>query len=447
QRIAADRWLAVLIPHDDLRRLVKPSLAVRYPYSYTAISVAATTATPDRMCTECAPAAAAAAELLYHNLGLGTHRSFPQSLQQQNTPLPMATEEQPLPSPEEATVDHEAPHQLDAARIVRGLRNSAGYWRNLFSCPSDEEKRLSDDPERLIPDPEAEVMAHVATKCAQIGAGFGLLSSSLAALALRRPHLYRKALSPAWTLGGLVILTPFMWYSRMVRGGVDYEGFLDRAYRIRFNTNQVITDRCALIGAAIGGGLGPIQGLGMARGMVLGFLTGTFGAGLYNNFEAIESKVVGRPVSALRDGSCSGGPPIADGERLVDGPGLVYTSGDSQRRPAYNARPSMLGTAQSPIVYTSPPPNHHRMVPGTITHHAGVPSSAGQQRYYDPRQGLQKYSAVEPVVPAQGESKGSRHHPGAPPPGYVRVASHSRPGEYTYYCPAKDTRYATVEMA
>ncbi|KAF4730857.1 hypothetical protein FOZ63_027271 [Perkinsus olseni] len=220
----------------------------------------------------------------------------------------MATEEQPSPSPEEVTVEHEAPHQLDAARIVRGLRNSAGgttelrYWRNLFSCPSDEEKKLSDDPERLIPDPEAEVMAHVATKCAQIGAGFGLLSSSLAALALRRPHLYRKALSPAWTLGGLVILTPFMIdlrrYGRMVRGGVDYEGFLDRAYRIRFNPNQVITDRCALIGAAIGGGLGPIQGLGMARGMVLGFLTGTFGAGLYNNFEAIESKVVGRPVSA-----------------------------------------------------------------------------------------------------------------------------------------------------
>mmetsp|Transcript_20081 Transcript_20081/g.16788 ORF Transcript_20081/g.16788 Transcript_20081/m.16788 type:complete len:101 (-) Transcript_20081:123-425(-) len=85
-----------------------------------------------------------------------------------------------------------------------------------------------------------------------------------------------------------------MWYGKMVRGNVDYEGFLDRAYRIRYNATQVNTDRCALVGAAIGGGLGPVQGIGLGRGSVLGFITGTLGAGIYNNWDAIEKKMVGR---------------------------------------------------------------------------------------------------------------------------------------------------------
>ncbi|KAF4665358.1 hypothetical protein FOZ61_010991 [Perkinsus olseni] len=167
QRIAADRWLAVLIPHDDLRRLMKPSLAVRYLYSYTVISLAATTATPGRMCCcgtsyschgmdmrKVMPAGGDAVVLRWLSDGLQvndcsvgqmglipTDAGDPSCIvyavydppaqnsdpcNNKNTPLPMATEEQPLPSPEEATVEHEAPHQLDAARIVGGLRNSAG---------------------------------------------------------------------------------------------------------------------------------------------------------------------------------------------------------------------------------------------------------------------------------------------------------------------------------
>lgn len=48
------------------------------------------------------------------------------------------------------------------------MRPHFRYWRNLFGFPNEEDKKLSDDPQGLIPDPEAEVMAHVAVKCAQV---------------------------------------------------------------------------------------------------------------------------------------------------------------------------------------------------------------------------------------------------------------------------------------
>ncbi|KAF4730856.1 hypothetical protein FOZ63_027270, partial [Perkinsus olseni] len=102
---------------------------------------------------------------------------------------------------------------------------------------------------------------------------------------------------------------------------------------------------------------------------------------------------------------------------------------------------------------------------GTTTSAKGCKSTVLQSLLEESRQGIDTTQEIALVSNdkcghATGASESDRGMSGVPraqlghaigssppPPGYVRVVSHSRPGEYTYYCPAKDTRYATVEMA
>lgn len=154
------------------------------------------------------------------------------------------------------------------------------WTRNMFG------QTLEDDEIRVIKYPLQELVVHVTTKTIQAGAILGLIIGPVVVLA-RGPRTLGAVTSTAIKaakIGALIGVPagPAMTYMRMKSANVDDDGLYDRCYRLRYNRNQVRTDRFTYLGAA-GGAVGAIaMGGPLSTGVVMGFVGGTFLGGIYN---------------------------------------------------------------------------------------------------------------------------------------------------------------------
>jgi len=145
---------------------------------------------------------------------------------------------------------------------------------------------LSDDDMREITYPLLELTGHVTTKTIQAGAILGLVIGPLVRL-VRGPRNMGAITSTAIKaakIGAFIGIPagPAMTYMRIQGAKIDDDGLFDRCYRLRYNRNQVRTDRFAYLGAA-GGTVGVLaMGGPLSTGVVMGFLGGTILGGVYN---------------------------------------------------------------------------------------------------------------------------------------------------------------------
>ena len=117
---------------------------------------------------------------------------------------------------------------------------------------------------RQIPYPKFEMGMHVSLKCAQAGAIGGYFGSRLFMVyqrVIRKQHLTmtkQELLFKSCRSGrnfmfvGLLLSLP-MFFAHGYSKKVDYDGYYDRVYRLRYNECQLNVDRLSLIFATIYG--------------------------------------------------------------------------------------------------------------------------------------------------------------------------------------------------
>lgn len=149
---------------------------------------------------------------------------------------------------------------------------------------------LSDEEMSVIAYPLQELIVHVTTKTIQACAILGIVIGPVVRLA-RGPRTLGAlsgAAVKAAKVGALigVPMGPAMTYMRIQGAKVDDEGLYDRCYRLRYNRNQVRTDRFAYLGT-IGGAAGALaMGGPLTTGVVMGLVSGTILGGVYNTATA-----------------------------------------------------------------------------------------------------------------------------------------------------------------
>ena len=155
------------------------------------------------------------------------------------------------------------------------------YVLNTLGCPLDESK-LSQ-----IPAPRLELFSHVTLKCVQ---GGGVLGGAVVApiTCAIKGEFNKESLqqrSYSYGLRGLqigAVIGPIMYMSWAMSAKPTTDGVRDRCYRLRFNKNQVFSDRMGIIGLAAGVGAAKYLGEELGKGMVFGFTGGLITAGLIN---------------------------------------------------------------------------------------------------------------------------------------------------------------------
>ncbi|KAJ7394197.1 hypothetical protein OS493_003880 [Desmophyllum pertusum] len=161
-----------------------------------------------------------------------------------------------------------------------------GWWRNLLG------QKLTDDEMREIKHPALELYTHVTFKTVQAGALLGMVViAPVFRLAVGpRTLLAVKETALRYGRNGAIIglpLGPLMTYGRATSGeGINDDGMFDRAYRLRFNRNQVRVDQASILGSLGGAGGALLLGSSVVSGAVVGLVGGTVAMGLYNTVAA-----------------------------------------------------------------------------------------------------------------------------------------------------------------
>lgn len=155
------------------------------------------------------------------------------------------------------------------------------YYLNLAGMKCDDEKM------RHIPCPRFELYTHVTMKGIQGGAllGGAVVAPITCAVKgeMNRDSLINRAYdfgSKGVPIGAVVGGLSFIGF--MIAQKPDTVGCHDRCYRIRYNKNQVFTDRLCVLGLAVGAGAAKYLGEELGKGMYFGFTSGLLAAGLIN---------------------------------------------------------------------------------------------------------------------------------------------------------------------
>jgi hypothetical protein len=147
---------------------------------------------------------------------------------------------------------------------------------------------LTDDEMRVIKYPLCELTVHVTTKTVQACALLGMVAIGPAIRLIKGPRTLGAVADTAIKAGkiGALIglpLGPAMTYGKVSGGKADDDGIYDRCYRLRYNRNQVRTDRLSYLGA-IGGAAGAFaMGSPISSGAVVGLVGGTLLSAVYNS--------------------------------------------------------------------------------------------------------------------------------------------------------------------
>ena len=148
-------------------------------------------------------------------------------------------------------------------------------------------QKLTDEQMRDIDHPALELYTHVTFKTIQAGAIAGMIIIAPAVRLARGPRTMAAIGETAIRFGrnGAVAgvpLGPLLVYSKARSSNITEEGYFDRAYRLRYNRDQVRTDRASLAGTF--GGLTGALALGASpvSGAVVGLVGATVLAGMFN---------------------------------------------------------------------------------------------------------------------------------------------------------------------
>ena len=143
---------------------------------------------------------------------------------------------------------------------------------------------MTQEQYEAIPHPRLELHLHVTTKFIQLGGMAGLVVVGPLLGAYRGRTLLAAGAGAVQAarrgaLGGVVV-GPVM--TEVAMRGQEDEAIYSRAHRIRYNQEQMRTDRLFLSCGLGGLALGRVVGQGALTGAVLGGLAGCLAAGLTN---------------------------------------------------------------------------------------------------------------------------------------------------------------------
>lgn len=156
------------------------------------------------------------------------------------------------------------------------------WFRNMFG------QKLTDDEMGKIKHPAVELYAHVTFKTIQAGALLGMVVIAPAVRLAVGPRTLVAVTETAVRYGrnGAIIgipLGPLMTYGRATSGeGINEDGYIDRAYRLRYNRNQVRVDQASVLGTLGGAGGALMLGSSAVSGAVVGLVGGMVAMGIYN---------------------------------------------------------------------------------------------------------------------------------------------------------------------
>lgn len=156
------------------------------------------------------------------------------------------------------------------------------WFRNMMG------QKLADEEMGEIKYPRMELYTHVTFKTIQAGALLGMVLIAPAVRLVSGPRTLNAISETALRYGrnGALIgipLGPLMTYGRATSGdGLNEDGFIDRAYRLRYNRNQVRVDQASIVGTLGGAGVAVLLGSSAVSGAVVGLVGGTVAMGMYN---------------------------------------------------------------------------------------------------------------------------------------------------------------------
>ena len=175
--------------------------------------------------------------------------------------------------------------------------------------------KLSDDEMRQIPYPKLETGLHVGLKGLQSGSIIGYFGSRLL-FGIQRSFFKKESLinltarqmmeksckiSRNFMFIGVAVCVPMFFLHGMQNEVVD-EGYYDRAYRIRYNVNQLNVDRMSLAFATVYGTIFTFTSKSFLLGFPKGLCWGTILAAAYNNYiEAEKLKQAIEEAKALQE--------------------------------------------------------------------------------------------------------------------------------------------------
>lgn len=157
-------------------------------------------------------------------------------------------------------------------------------------------QKLTDEEMKNIKYPATELYTHVTFKTIQAGAllGMVIIAPVVRLTAGPRTLVAIKETALRYGRNGAVIgipLGPLMTYAKANSGaGIDDDGMFDRAYRIRYNRNQVRVDQASILGSVGGAAGNLLLGGSAVSGAVVGLVGGTMAMGLYNTIVAERHK-------------------------------------------------------------------------------------------------------------------------------------------------------------
>ncbi|KAK2572638.1 hypothetical protein P5673_001611 [Acropora cervicornis] len=156
------------------------------------------------------------------------------------------------------------------------------WFRNMMG------QKLADEEMGEIKYPRMELYTHVTFKTIQAGALLGMVLIAPAVRLVSGPRTLNAISETALRYGrnGALIgipLGPLMTYGRATSGdGLNEDGFIDRAYRLRYNRNQVRVDQASIVGLLGGAGVAVLLGSSAVSGAIVGLVGGTVAMGMYN---------------------------------------------------------------------------------------------------------------------------------------------------------------------
>ncbi|TNN14046.1 hypothetical protein EWB00_002312 [Schistosoma japonicum] len=157
------------------------------------------------------------------------------------------------------------------------------WFKNVFGF------HLSDEELQNIPHLKSELLLHITLRTVQASCLFGALVCAPVVTILSAPRTFKcltQRSARFATYGFLpgVVVSPILMYSKMKNEPI--EGFYDRCYRLRCNTNQVRVDRFSYIGLACGGFAGFASHVRPVETSIIGMLIGTVMATCYNQVKS-----------------------------------------------------------------------------------------------------------------------------------------------------------------
>ena len=169
--------------------------------------------------------------------------------------------------------------KLKAANLLETM--ASYYVMNLAGC------RLEDEKMRCIPAPRFELFTHITLKNIQSGAFIGGFLVAPITCAVKGEFNRDAILDRSYKYGtkGIhigAVVGPLMFATWALSAKPNTDGYTDRCYSLRYNKNQVFSDRMCLLGLAAGAGAAKYLGEELSKGAFFGFTGGLLTAGIIN---------------------------------------------------------------------------------------------------------------------------------------------------------------------